>query len=180
MSRRCAFICHCVDIPSRPMKITTLNPLPKIRYAHTNLIAKDWHRLLDFYTRLFECVPVSSERDHHGPKFEALTNRPNARARGRHLRLPGHGDNGPTLEIFQYENGEGLIPSEITRPGFAHLAFEVPDVESKRAEVLAAGGRDYGQVVTLDIQGAGKLTLCYMCDPEGNIIELQRWHGNNS
>jgi catechol 2,3-dioxygenase-like lactoylglutathione lyase family enzyme len=156
-----------------------LNPGGKIRYAHTNLIAKDWKRLAEFYERLFDCVPVSSERDHHGPKFEALTARANARARGRHLRLPGHGENGPTLEIFEYENGEALLRPEITRPGFAHIAFETPDVAKKREEVLAAGGRDYGEVVTLDIAGAGKLTLCYLCDPEGNIIELQRWHGKN-
>ena len=150
-----------------------------IRYAHTNLIARDWKRLADFYQRLFDCVPVSTERDHKGEKFEALTARRAARARGRHLRLPGHGDNGPTLEIFEYEHGEELLRSEIARPGFAHIAFEIPDVTKKRDEVLAAGGRDYGQIVTLDIAGAGRLTLCYMCDPEGNIIELQTWHRDN-
>jgi predicted enzyme related to lactoylglutathione lyase len=154
-----------------------LNRSTLIRYAHTNLIAKDWRRLADFYERIFACVPVSSERDHHGEKFEALTARPNAHARGRHLRVPGHGENGPTLEIFEYENGAPALPPEITRPGFTHLAFEVPNVPAKRAEILAAGGRDYGQIVTLDIPGAGRLSLCYMCDPEGNIIELQHWHG---
>src|SRR5688500_4101155 len=141
-----------------------------IRHACTNLIARDWKRLAEFYQRHFDCVPVSSERDHRGEKFEALTARRAARARGRHLRLPGHGENGPTLEIFEYEQGEELLRPEIARPGFAHIAFEVPDVPKKRQEVLAAGGRDYGQVVTLDIPGAGRLTLCYLCDPEGNII----------
>jgi catechol 2,3-dioxygenase-like lactoylglutathione lyase family enzyme len=162
---------------ARAGKIRALNPTETIRYAHTNLIAKDWRRLANFYEKIFGCVPVSSERDHHGPKFEALTARAKARARGRHLRLPGHGENGPTLEIFEYEAGEGLLKPEIARAGFAHIAFEVPDVAAKRDEILREGGRDYGQVVTLDIAGAGKLTLCYMCDPEGNIIELQRWHG---
>jgi catechol 2,3-dioxygenase-like lactoylglutathione lyase family enzyme len=151
-----------------------------IRYAHTNLIARDWKRLAGFYQRLFDCVPVSSERDHKGEQFEALTSRRSARARGRHLRLPGHGENGPTLEIFEYENGEEILRPEIARPGFAHIAFEVPDVAKKRDEVLAAGGRDYGQMVTLDIAGAGLLTLCYLCDPEGNIIELQTWHRDNA
>ena len=41
---------------------------------------------------------------------------------------------------------------------------------------MARGGRDVGKLVTLDIAGAGKLTLIYMTDPEGNIIELQKWH----
>ncbi len=67
------------------------------RYAHTNLIADDWRRVADFYIEVFDCVPVSSERDHHGPLTDELTAMPGARIRGRHLRLPGHGDNGPTL-----------------------------------------------------------------------------------
>jgi hypothetical protein len=52
----------------------------------------------------------------------------------------------------------------------------VPDVEGKRQEILRWGGREVGQLVTIDIPGAGRLTLIYMTDPEGNIIELQRWH----
>lgn len=147
-----------------------------IRYAHTNLIAADWKRLAEFYCQVFGCVPVSSERDHHGPHVDALTSMPGARIRGRHLRLPGHGDNGPTIEIFTYEQNEAALPTSLNRPGFAHLAFEVPNVEGTRAQILTLGGREVGKVVTLDIPGAGRLTLVYMTDPEGNIIELQHWH----
>jgi catechol-2,3-dioxygenase len=38
------------------------------------------------------------------------------------------------------------------------------------------GGADLGSVITLDIPGEGSLTLIYMTDPEGNIVELQYWH----
>jgi len=152
-------------------------PAPaRIRYAHTNLIANDWKKMLAFYCEVFGCVPVSSERDHHGPHVDALTSLPGARIRGQHVRLPGHGEQGPTLEIFQYERNDPTLPTSLTRPGFAHLAFEVEDVAAKRAEVLARGGTDVGQIVTIDIAGAGRLTLNYMTDPEGNIVELQRWH----
>jgi catechol 2,3-dioxygenase-like lactoylglutathione lyase family enzyme len=147
-----------------------------IRYAHTNLIANDWKRLQDFYVQVFACEAISTERDHKGPYFESLTGIPGGNARGRHLRLPGHGERGPTLEIFQYSKNDPTLPTSLTRPGFAHLAFEVPDVEMKRKEVLEWGGRDVGQLVTIDIPGAGRLTLIYMTDPEGNIIELQKWH----
>ena len=132
--------------------------------------------MVAFYCEVFGCVPVSSERDHKGPLFEKLTNTSGGGARGRHLRLPGHGENGPTLEVFQFTPNEPSVTTELRRPGFAHIAFEVPDVEAKREEVIERGGRDYGQLVTLDIPGAGRLTLIYMCDPEGNIIELQKWH----
>ena len=151
-------------------------PTAGIRYAHTNLIAQDWRRLADFYQQVFGCEPVSSERDHHGPHIDALTAMPGARIRGRHLRLPGHGERGPTIEIFSYADTLPLLPSALNRPGFAHLAFEVPDVAAKRAEILALGGRDVGELVTIDIAGAGRLTLVYLADPEGNILELQRWH----
>lgn len=148
-----------------------------IRYAHTNLIADDWRRLAQFYIEVFECVPVSSERDHHGPLTDALTGMPGARIQGRHLRLPGHGEHGPTLEVFTYAKNAEHPPTQLHRPGFQHLAFEVDDVDGKREEILARGGSDVGKVVTLDIPGAGKLTLVYMTDPEGNILELQKWHG---
>lgn len=155
-------------------------PSAGIRYAHTNLIADDWRRLVDFYVTVFDCVPVSSERDHHGPLTDDLTGMPGARICGRHLRLPGHGDGGPTLEVFSYEQNAPHPPTELHRPGFQHLAFEVPDVESKRRQILELGGRDVGKRVMLDIAGAGQLELIYMTDPEGNIVELQRWHRQTS
>jgi len=150
-------------------------PTRGTRYAHTNLIADDWQILVDFYVQVFDCKPVSSPRDHHGPLTDRLTSMPGARIRGRHLLLPGHGENGPTLEIFTYERNAAHPPTELHRPGFQHLAFEVDDLDAKRNDILARGGRDVGDLVTLDIAGAGRLTLIYMTDPEGNIVELQKW-----
>lgn len=147
----------------------------RIRYAHTNLIARDWRAIMDFYIEVFDCEPVSSERDHHGAQVDAVTGMEGVRVRGRHLRLPGHGVTGPTLEVFQYEPALEAGEKRLDLPGFAHLAFEVPDVNAWREKILARGGRDVGKVVTLDIAGAGKLALVYVTDPEGNILELQQW-----
>ncbi len=147
-----------------------------IRYAHTNLVANDWRKIAGFYVRVFGCEPVSSERDNSGPDFDALTAIPGGRVRGQHLRLPGHGELGPTLEVFQFEPRESNELRLLNRPGLAHLAFEVEDVAAKREQVLAEGSCDLGQIVTINIPGAGRLTLSYMRDPEGNIVELQRWH----
>ena len=147
-----------------------------MRFAHVNLAGRDWRKLVDFYVDVFGCVEIGSERDHGGPLFEALTGMKRAKAKGRHLRLPGHGDRGPTLEVFQFgESADEHLPM-LNRPGLAHLAFEVDDVEATRRRVLEQGGGQVGELVTLDIPGAGRLTLVYMRDPEGNIIELQRWH----
>lgn len=146
------------------------------RYAHVNIMAADWQRLADFYETVFDCEPVSSERDHHGPHIDALTADPGQRFRGRHLRVPGHGADGPTIEIFTPSTAGNDSPKRLTRPGFSHVAFEVDDVDAKRAQIKELGGEDYGELVTLDIVGAGKLTLIYMSDPEGNIVELQKWN----
>lgn len=152
-----------------------MNAPAGIRYAHTNLIARDWQKLGEFYQQVLGCVPVSTERNHHGPHIDQLTGYSGVRVRGHHLRLPGHGENGPTLEIFQYEPQGPDNLQTLDKPGFAHLAFEVPDVAAKRQEIHTWGGRDVGQLVTFEIAGSGKLTVIYITDPEGNILELQSW-----
>ena len=145
------------------------------RYVHTNLIAHDWHALADFYQRVFGCVPVPLERDLSGPSMEAGTGLPGAHLRGMHLRLPGYGDAGPTLEIFNYNTLEDRPATAVNRPGFGHIAFAVDDVHAARAAVLAAGGRPVGEVVTVQIASSAQVIWCYVADPEGNVIELQAW-----
>ena len=146
-----------------------------VRFAHVNLIAQDWKRLVAFYERVFHCTAVPPERDLGGPWLEASTRVEGARIRGLHLRLPGYGDHGPTLEVFQYSRlTERGIPAP-NRPGLAHIAFAVDDVETVRQAVIAAGGGSVGETVTAEIPNAGRITFAYVTDPEGNIIELQRW-----
>ena len=151
----------------------------RIRYAHVNIIARDWKNLMRFYVEVFDCVVVGSQRDHRGKFIDELTGIEEVRVIGQHLRVPGYGDDGPTIEIFTYNK---QLPSKepgINRPGFAHIAFEVDDFESVRQQVLESGGKTYGGEVTIDVAGAGRLTLVYMTDPEGNIVELQRWHAGD-
>jgi catechol 2,3-dioxygenase-like lactoylglutathione lyase family enzyme len=107
--------------------------------------------------------------------LDAGTGLPDAHIRGIHLRLPGGGESGPTLEIFQYNREEPRPATAINRPGLTHLAFAVADVEAARQAVLDAGGTAVGDLVSLEVAGAGRVTFAYVTDPEGNIIELQRW-----
>jgi predicted enzyme related to lactoylglutathione lyase len=147
----------------------------KAKYKHTNIVAKDWRKMAEFYEQVFGCDPVPPERRAVGEWVEQCTGVPGAEVRGIHLRLPGYGDDGPTLEIFEYNKTEEQLETAINRPGFAHLAFEVDDVEAARDEVIAAGGRSVGEMITAEITGAGTITLIYMTDPEGNIVELMKW-----
>ena len=145
------------------------------RYGHTNLVAKDWRALAAFYQDLFGCIPVPPERDYEGNALDAGTGLHGAHLTGAHLRLPGYGDDGPTLEIYNYNMLEPRPKTAVNRPGYGHIAFGVDDVVSARKTVLEAGGRALGDVVTLTTVIGTKVTWCYVTDPEGNVIELQTW-----
>jgi glyoxylase I family protein len=145
------------------------------KYVHTNLVAENWHSLAAFYQQVFGCVVVPPERDFRGEKLEAGTHLAGAHLQGVHMRLPGYGEDGPTLEVFQYHPQIDRTPSAVNRPGFGHIAFQVPDVAKARSEVLEAGGQPVGDIVTLQVATGARVTWCYVTDPEGNILELQSW-----
>ena len=145
------------------------------RYVHTNLIAHDWQSLAAFYQTVFGCTVVPPERDFQGADLDAGTGLSGAHLRGVHLRLPGYGDNGPTLEVFNYNALTDRSATAVNRPGFGHIAFSVDDVIAAREIVCANGGQPIGEVVTLTIATGAQVTWCYVTDPEGNIIELQAW-----
>ena len=147
----------------------------RARFVHTNVIARDWRALAYFYERVFGCTPLPPERDYRSEALDAGTALRGAHLTGIHLRLPGYDDRGPTLEIYSYDSMEPKLAAAANRQGFAHIAFEVDDVEKARQEVLRAGGSPVGEVVTLQIATGAKVTWCYVKDPENNIVELQSW-----
>ncbi len=145
------------------------------RYVHTNLIARDWRSLSRFYQEVFGCEPVPPERDYWGEYLDGGTGVPGARLTGVHLRLPGNGPNGPTLEVFEYTPVGDIVEPSIHRPGYGHIAFSVLDVPDARAAVLEHGGSAIAEVVKLELPNGNRVEWCYVADPEGNGIELQTW-----
>lgn len=145
------------------------------KFTHTNLVASDWKALATFYESVFGCVPVPPERHLSEAWVAEATGVPHAEIHGIHLRLPGYGDSGPTLEIFQYNQKQARHLKAVNQPGFGHIAFAVDDVEAARTAVLEAGGGTVGELTTVTIPDAGTITFVYLTDPEGNILELQKW-----
>jgi predicted enzyme related to lactoylglutathione lyase len=147
----------------------------KVRYVHTNIVAGDWKNLAGFYIKVFNCKPLLPERNLYGKWIDRATNIDNAHIQGVHLRLPGYKESGPTLEIFQYSTQMKDKGKAINRQGVSHIAFAVDDVDSALALVKREGGSQLGEVVTTEIAQTGTIKFVYAKDPEGNIIELQKW-----
>lgn len=147
----------------------------KIAYTHTNIVAKDWKKLARFYIEVFGCTEKPPERDLSGEWLDRLTAIDEVSIHGIHLVLPGFGSNGPTLEVFQYHENESNPLKRINTEGFGHIAFAVDDVDACLRLLLEHGGSAVGQTVRGTVDGVGPIHLVYARDPEGNIIEIQKW-----
>lgn len=145
------------------------------RFGHVNVTGHDWRALADFYCTVFGMVQVGPERDIRSDDLDRATGLTAAHLTGAHFGLPGGGDDGPTLEIYQYDAIDAVAPPAVARPGWGHIAFQVPDVGEARSTVIAAGGGTLGDVVTMATRDGRQVTWCYVTDPGGNIVELQAW-----
>jgi len=145
------------------------------KYAHTNLIAKNWKQLSNFYQEVFGCVPIPPQRDLSGDWIDKATGLNGTHITGKHLLLPGYGEAGPTLEVFSYEDMPEHHEIAPNTPGFSHIAFSVDDVTATVQAIFNHGGSAIGKLTIGDIPGVGVITFQYLTDPEGNIIEIQKW-----
>ena len=149
-----------------------------MKYAHTNIIAKDYLTLSSFYQEVFDCKPLKPNRNLHGEWLDQLTGMKDVHIVGEHLLMPGYKTGGPTLEIFTYSDSTSTAKS-INNCGFAHIAFEVESVAKAVDSVIHKGGALLGEIVTKDYGDMGIATFAYVKDPEGNLIELQSWQLEN-
>jgi len=146
-----------------------------MRFAHTNIAARDWESLANFYINVFECKIKPPKRDLKGEWLDLATGLKDARQIGVHLLLPGHGENPTTLEIFSYEEVVDHTPMMAKYIGVTHIAFEVEDVDAILEKALQYGASKLVEVIEKEVEGVGMLKFTYFRDPEGNIIEIQSW-----
>ena len=146
-----------------------------MRFAHTNIAARNWKTLADFYIHVFQCKIKPPQRKLSGAWLDRGTGLHNADLEGVHLLLPGHGDDGPTLEIFTYKDRYDHGPIMANYSGITHIAFEVEDVDRTLEKAVDNGGQMLGRVAEKSVDGVGELKFVYFRDPEGNIVEIQSW-----
>ena len=146
------------------------------RYVHTNIIAKDSSKLIQFYKDVMNCISIGETRDLKGDWLDKMTGIKSAHIVGEHLCLPGYDMDHPTLEIFSYYEMISDDNHQVNKCGIAHLAFEVDDVEASLKKILKAGGGKIGEVVNAEYEDGKKAMFVYATDIEGNILELQSWY----
>ena len=148
-----------------------------MRFAHTNIAAKDWKKVADFYINIFDCKIKPPQRDLKGKWLDDAIGIKNARQVGVHLILPGYeGIDAPTLEIFSYDEAVDNSPIMANHIGYTHIAFEVESVDEILEKALTHNATKLGKVIEKEVEGVGLLKFTYLRDPEGNIVEIQSWN----
>ncbi|MFA5571007.1 MAG: VOC family protein [Sphaerochaetaceae bacterium] len=148
--------------------------MKNIRFTHVNIVSRSYKELAEFYINVFGCTEVLPTRNLRGGWVDDLTNIKDVHIKGIHLLLPGSKEGGPTLEIFEYNKNIDSL-SAINKVGFGHIAFSVDDVSLCLTKVIDHGGSVVGKHVEADVEGVGLISVVYAKDPEGNIIEIQKW-----
>ena len=146
-----------------------------MKFSHINLISKDWKKLAQFYIKVFNCKMILPQKNYSGNWLSGGTGLNNVKVQGAHLSLPGFDQNGPMLELLQYDK---LLQSEKRSPnhtGIGNLSFRVESLEETIEKALQFGAEIQGKISSTHIEHIGQLSFIYLRDPEGNLIELQEY-----
>lgn len=142
-----------------------------LRLLHVSLTARDADALSSFYRETLGFVARRPPRRLHGETVSRGNGVPNSDIWAIWLNQPDQ--QGPFLEIMEYgETVERPSPA-VNEPGYAHLAFEVEDLQATIEKVLQSGGSMQGEVTNFGTQKQPHL-IVYVRDPEGNILELEQ------
>jgi catechol 2,3-dioxygenase-like lactoylglutathione lyase family enzyme len=91
-------------------------------------------------------------------------------ARCRIAHLHGHGAH---LEFIQYLTPSGGdVTGPPNRPGTAHVAFLVKDIEAMAARMIEAGASEQGRIARCTSGPATGCLAVYLKDSNGIIVEL--------
>jgi catechol 2,3-dioxygenase-like lactoylglutathione lyase family enzyme len=141
-----------------------------LKTNHTGLTVSDIDCSLAFYRDVFG-FSVTDKVHHIGPAVENITGVEGAEVLIAFVDLPGH-----QIELIQYLAPEDRKLSALRAcdTGFAHLAFEVDDVEAVLAAIRAGGFEPFNppEVVPAGPRKGGKNV--YTRDPDGVVLEFQQ------
>ena len=129
---------------------------------HVGVTVADLDRAVAFYAETFD-LDVVAEFSVDGEAFAEGVAVEGAAAEFAHLDA---GD--AVIELVAYEPaGEAGADPELNRPGATHVGISVDDVES-----FYEGLADGVETLSPPRTTASGTTICFIRDPEGNLIEV--------
>lgn len=128
---------------------------------HVGITVADLESTLPFYRDTLG-FSVTARFEVGGDAFAEGVGVPDAEARFAHLDADGI-----TLELVEYEPTEDPAHAGLASPGAAHVGIEVPDVQ----DAYESLPDDVPTISPPQVTESGT-TICFLRDPEGNLVEL--------
>ena len=135
---------------------------------HTSFTVSDLDRSLAFFQDALG-FEVTSKAPRDPRAIEQVVGVPGADIVVAYVRGPDH-----SLELIQYlsPDDRGHVRPRPCDTGFAHIAFDVDDIDA----AIAAAGRHQvqpvGKVYTVDKGPNAGNRVCYLRDPDGITVEF--------
>ncbi|WP_336658818.1 VOC family protein [Leucobacter sp. USHLN153] len=131
--------------------------------------AVEWYRTVFDYYLLAGPLEVLEDDTPLGVAATGIYGTGFARFQFAHMASP----DGNGFEIFQFDAPAYERPDDtfqFWRSGVNHFALTAPDVAALAADVVAAGGRQRSDVVTINEDRGYQILYCE--DPWGNVFEV--------
>ena len=142
---------------------------------HFSFHVADLDRSVDFYTRMIG-MNLIHQQVQDNDYTSALVGYPKAHLRIAQLAMPERSKDAISthdLELVEYVNPrvEALV-IERARPGTAHLAFAVSDIDVEYTRLNSQGVRFVSppNLIAFGVNKGG--STCYFLDPDGITLEL--------
>jgi catechol 2,3-dioxygenase-like lactoylglutathione lyase family enzyme len=136
-------------------------------FDHTSFTVADIEGAVAFWRDVMGFA-VTDLSPREGAWLGAVVGVPGTRCRIAHLH--GHGTH---LEFIQYLTSVGAdVTGPPNRPGTAHVAFIVSDIETLAQQMLEAGASEQGRITRCTSGPAAGCLAAYLRDPNGIIVEL--------
>ena len=135
---------------------------------HAAIVVRDLNKCLQFYEFFFELERVSDDIE-AGSFIEQVVGLEDVKLQWVKLRTP----NGVLIELLKYQSPESPhkpIEAQASHQiGHSHLAFTVDDIRLFNERLVSNGGSIVNPPA---LNPQGTAIVCYIHDPEGNILEI--------
>ncbi len=135
---------------------------------HTSFTVSDLDRTCAFFTEALG-FEVISKAPRNPALIESITGVEGADIMVAYVQMPGH-----RLELIEYlaPEGRGKVESRPCDTGFAHLAFDVDNLDAALAAAQVHSVRPIGEPTVIDKGPNTGNRVVYLRDPDGITIEF--------